>query len=464
MPPPAALPPAAAPPLLKPPYAPSAGPAEPRRRGSVYSETVYSAHNTHPDNASTFSETEVASTAADLPAGDIDVSPVSAHKASDPVVVGTPFTMSAKWFTSPEVHAVEQEAVFRRGWTYACHLSVLYPNGRVAGTVEGGTCRQLHAGGIDYFLARVRGEWKGYVGIAPGRGRPMTPRTELRTDFGRELRELDCGILTPAEVDLVAETFVPIRIHITIPSNLVFVNLTPADEPCPTFLEYFGDFEDTLREYEFDGCELYSTWRSVCDFNWKTWVDGYSECYHCPGTHPSLNRDYAIQFYKVEPVENSLYCRHSCPRRDELPADACGRRRPPKQERSGWGDATGLWLYAFPGLSLNCFSLGFYTIKVVPLSAGRTMLEREIFVRRSHASPAVARSPLPTQHDVEQFMYFMKQVGEEDYELCELANLNLERGVYSRGVLHPSAELGVIWYQSKVREVVESWLRKRRAA
>lgn len=37
----------------------------------------------------------------------------------------------------------------------------------------------------------------------------------------------------------------------------------------------------------------------------------------------------------------------------------------------------------------------------------------------------------------------MRQVALEDYELCEKAQYNLERGVYAEGILNPAKETGV---------------------
>lgn len=167
-------------------------------------------------------------------------------------------------------------------------------------------------------------------------------------------------------------------------------------------------------------------------------------------THPSLNKDYAIAKYKVEPIAGAAYCRHSCPRKNEAEIDGVCVTK----DRSGWGNARGLWLFAFPGLALNCFSLGFYTITVIPLGPNRTMLQREIFVRNKPTRTA----GIPTQDEIDVFLAFMKQVGDEDYELCELTQKNLDTGIYSRGQLHPNAEAGVVWYQGLVREMTAKWL------
>ena len=44
----------------------------------------------------------------------------------------------------------------------------------------------------------------------------------------------------------------------------------------------------------------------------------------------------------------------------------------------------------------------------------------------------------------------------EDFELCEIAQSNLERGVYGEGILNPEKENGVAFYQQRVRKAVRS--------
>lgn len=44
----------------------------------------------------------------------------------------------------------------------------------------------------------------------------------------------------------------------------------------------------------------------------------------------------------------------------------------------------------------------------------------------------------------EEYYRFVRQVAIEDFELCEVAQGNLERGVYAEGVLNPVKETGVV--------------------
>lgn len=42
-----------------------------------------------------------------------------------------------------------------------------------------------------------------------------------------------------------------------------------------------------------------------------------------------------------------------------------------------------------------------------------------------------------------EYFRFVRQVAMEDYELCEKAQQNLEKGVYREGILNPEKESGV---------------------
>lgn len=44
----------------------------------------------------------------------------------------------------------------------------------------------------------------------------------------------------------------------------------------------------------------------------------------------------------------------------------------------------------------------------------------------------------------EVYYKFVRQVALEDFELCEKAQENLEKGIYSEGILNPVKETGVV--------------------
>ena len=48
-----------------------------------------------------------------------------------------------------------------------------------------------------------------------------------------------------------------------------------------------------------------------------------------------------------------------------------------------------------------------------------------------------------TGEKFEEYFKFVRQVAMEDYELCEKAQENLEKGIYTEGILNPVKETGV---------------------
>jgi hypothetical protein len=53
----------------------------------------------------------------------------------------------------------------------------------------------------------------------------------------------------------------------------------------------------------------------------------------------------------------------------------------------------------------------------------------------------------------EEYFRFVRQVAIEDFELCEKAQENLEKGVYTEGILNPVKETGVVCKQFPIKNV-----------
>lgn len=195
-----------------------------------------------------------------------------------------------------------------------------------------------------------------------------------------------------------------LRSHLTR-TGLLFTTIS---EDAPTFDEFFPELEDTLASVDFT-CRPYR--RSIKyegHFNWKTMVDGYQECLHCQYTHPAFSILYPPTFYNV--INHNNWCRHI--------AD-------PKKPDDG------LFLYFFPNCTLNVYGGGMSSFRVCPTSdPGTTRMEFDYF-------------HMETGEKFEEYFSFVRQVALEDFELCEKAQENLERGIYVEGILNPVKESGV---------------------
>ncbi|KAK4955772.1 hypothetical protein LTR10_006711 [Elasticomyces elasticus] len=206
-----------------------------------------------------------------------------------------------------------------------------------------------------------------------------------------------------------------LRTHTTA-TGLLFTTISAT---APSFEDFFPGLEDILAKVDFTARPYRRSIQYEGHFNWKTMVDGYQECLHCQYTHPAFSVLYPPTFYAVQNHHN--WCQHF--------AD-------PKKPEDG------LFLYFLPNCTLNVYGGGMSLFRVCPTAnSGTTRMEFDYF-------------NVDDGEKFEDYYKFVRQVAQEDYELCEVAQYNLERGVYAEGVLNPVKENGVAYYQQRVLEMV----------
>ena len=69
--------------------------------------------------------------------------------------------------------------------------------------------------------------------------------------------------------------------------GFVFVNLA-ADGP--PLADQLGDLVEHMARFDFAGLRSAKRIEYAVNANWKFIAENYSECYHCPGIHPQLNK------------------------------------------------------------------------------------------------------------------------------------------------------------------------------
>lgn len=164
-------------------------------------------------------------------------------------------------------------------------------------------------------------------------------------------------------------------------------------------------------------------------FNWKVWVEGFQECYHCPTIHPLFNKDFNLSKYQVHNKDH--FSVHTCPRK----------------EPSSTGKFEGLWLWMFPNCGLPCYEKVYYSLRVNPKSATKTELIYTFFVNDEfHA-------------EENNFYDFVKQITDEDVVICERVQKNLEEmsagNLINHGYLNMTRENGVHYFHELIRKAVQ---------
>jgi glycine betaine catabolism A len=195
-------------------------------------------------------------------------------------------TLPQRYFVSPEVFAEEQEKIFSTQWVLAGLQSQIAKPG-------------------DYFAAEVAGESlivvrdkggevRSFYNVCRHRG------TRLREDQNGHMSAIQCPyhawtyaldgrLIGAPHMDDVAgfdkaeHSLHPVNLGLW--EGFILVNL--ADSPAP-LEEWFAPLAGKFSYWNLP--KLRSAKRIEYDVraNWKLIFENYSECYHCPGVHPTL--------------------------------------------------------------------------------------------------------------------------------------------------------------------------------
>lgn len=197
-----------------------------------------------------------------------------------------------------------------------------------------------------------------------------------------------------------------VRSHLTS-TGLLFVTLSDATD---AFDDYFPGLEGLLKNIDFTQFTPRRCLNYEGRYNWKTMMDGYQECLHCPFAHPSFSKVYTFVTYQVLNKHN--YCQHLA--ESNKPND-------------------GLFLYFFPNTTLNLYGGGMSSFRACPRDdPNRSTMDFDYY----HTEPAGSE-------EFETYFKFARTVAIEDHELCEKTQENLDAGVYTEGILNPQKENGV---------------------
>ena len=200
----------------------------------------------------------------------------------------TPPSCPGNAFTDPAVLAWEQVNFFARGWICAGHVEQVSERGRFLKIETGG--ESVIVIGDEDGLPRA------FLNTCRHRG------AQLVTEPEGQLRRLQCpyhawsygfdGSLrnapfTEGLTDFDPACFALHEVRLAVVEGLVLLDLS-GEAPPPQ--DHIGDLARHMAAYRLP--ELRRAKQIVYEVgaNWKAIAENYSECLHCPGVHPELNR------------------------------------------------------------------------------------------------------------------------------------------------------------------------------
>ncbi|KAG5805351.1 hypothetical protein H9Q74_010532 [Fusarium xylarioides] len=214
-----------------------------------------------------------------------------------------------------------------------------------------------------------------------------------------------------------------IRSHLT-PNGLLF--LTLSDETC-TFEDFFPGFEESTAHADFTELPLRRPLKYKAHNNWKAAVDAYQECLHCAYAHPEFAKTFKPAGYRV--INKHNYSQHMA---------------------TGTGADDGLFFFLFPNCSLSLYAGGLTCWRINP-----SEIPSQARMEFDYYHKALAGSD-----EFENWYKFTRNVAVEDIELCEKTQANLNVGIYSKGLLNPEKENGVIYFHNHILEMCSAQMEK----
>jgi Rieske 2Fe-2S family protein len=323
-------------------------------------------------------------------------------------------------FTDADVLAWELESVFQGGWVFAAHAGRLAERGDFVSVEIGGESVVLVAGDDGRpraFANTCRHRGARLVDQPEGRlGRLQCPYHAWSYGFDGSLRNAP---FTDELEGFDRSCFGLHAVRTAVIEGLVFIDVSGEAPPVE---EHVGDLAPLLARYRVG--ELRRAERIAYDVaaNWKAIGENYSECLHCPGVHPELNR--LSHYLSGDEVSGEgAWCGGSMTLRDgaeTMAVDGGHSTRPPIDGLAGEDLRTVLYFLLFPNLLVSLHPDYVMLHTLWPRAAGRT----DVICEWLFEPATIDRAGF----DPSDAVAFWDQVNREDWQVCELT----QRGMSSR--------------------------------
>ena len=329
-------------------------------------------------------------------------------------------TAPAAWYNDPALWPIERRRVFADNWQFLTHESELEAPGSYRADVLAG-----------YPVIAVRGNdgiLRGFHNVCRHRAGPL-----VRDDAGTCDGYLTCqyhgwkytldGRLRLARDFGPASDFDPrefglFPIKLAIWRGLVFACI--GDDPSD-LNSLMAPLDRRLGDVDWLSLKVGLRRSHVLDCNWKTYVENYSEGYHVPNVHPSLDADILADQYKVT-IDGRLVLHDVPPRSHDTVYN-------------------GVWAWLWPNIAINCYSRGLMIERMSPIGHLQTRLD---YLYLTPDGEPVAADTLAMSDEVTA----------EDKWITERVQQNLDAGVYATGRLSPKHETAIAAFQGWVREAL----------
>ena len=197
-------------------------------------------------------------------------------------------SLPRKYFVSPDVFAKEQSEILSKRWLLVGHQSQIPKPG-------------------DYFLATIAGESvivtrdqksqvRGFYNVCRHRGTRLKEdacghASAIQCPYHAWTYALDGRLIGAPHMDDVPgfdkADYALHRMNLGLWEGFIFVNLEKNPEPLE---KWFSPLKGKFSHWNISILQPAKRIEYDVRANWKLMFENYSECYHCPGVHPQLQK------------------------------------------------------------------------------------------------------------------------------------------------------------------------------
>jgi len=186
------------------------------------------------------------------------------------------------------IHAWERERFLRHDWVVV---------GREADAPASGTYFTTELDGEPLLVVRGRDdELRAFYNVCQHRGtavveEPCGTAVRFQCPYHAWIYDLEGKLVRAKHTEDLEEfslgDYGLNAVRLETWQGFVFVNLDPEAAP---LADQLGDLVERFARFDFGALRSARTISYDVAANWKFVAENYSECYHCPGLHPQLNK------------------------------------------------------------------------------------------------------------------------------------------------------------------------------
>src|SRR5437773_5400771 len=197
-------------------------------------------------------------------------------------------SLPQKYFVAPEVFAEEQETIVSKQWLLVGHQSQI-PD-------AGDYVVQQVIGESLIVIRDKNGESRGFFNVCRHRGTRLKEEacghaSAIQCPYHAWTYRLDGRLIGAPHMDEVPgfdKADYSLRaVNLALWEGFIFINL---DENAMPLEEWFAELNGKFSHWNMSILRPAKRVEYDVQANWKLMFENYSECYHCPGVHPQLQK------------------------------------------------------------------------------------------------------------------------------------------------------------------------------